>query len=78
MKSVGERIFISSFIFISIAFIAGVTSLFALLVGGIYYIGLILSLAIFLFLLFVLTIFEFFKQKREKKFFSLSHFWVLD
>ena len=74
MKSVGERIFISSFIFISIAFIAGMTSLFALLVSGIHYIGLILSLAIFLFLLFVLTIFEFFKTKKRKVVFFLIAF----
>lgn len=65
-KSVGERILLASFIFICMAFITGVAGIFIVLMGGFYYIGLLLAIAIFLFILFVLNLFEFFKTNKRK------------
>ena len=60
--------------FICIAFITGVAGIFIVLMGGIYYIGLILAIAIFLFLLFVLNLFEFFRTNKRKVVFFIIAF----
>jgi len=71
---VAERILLASFMFICIAFITGVAGIFIVLMGGIYYIGLILAIAIFLFLLFVLNLFEFFRTNKRKVVFFIIAF----
>ncbi|MDI7741333.1 substrate-binding domain-containing protein [Lysinibacillus fusiformis] len=73
-KSVAERILLASFMFICIAFITGMAGIFIVLMGGIYYIGLILAIAIFLFLLFVLNLFEFFRTNKRKVVFFIIAF----
>ena len=69
-----ERILLASFMFICIAFITGMAGIFIVLMGGIYYIGLILAIAIFLFLLFVLNLFEFFRTNKRKVVFFIIAF----
>ncbi len=73
-RSTIERIFLAVILLFFFVFGAGIAGFYTLIMGKIHYIGLILSLAIFLYLLCVLGSFEFFKTKKRKVVFSIIAF----
>ncbi|MFC7685049.1 substrate-binding domain-containing protein [Ureibacillus sp. GCM10028918] len=76
-KSVFDRIFMTSFLFICIAFVTGIAVLYCLLMGKIHYIGLLIVIAVILFLLFVFKIYQLLKNKKRKiVFFTIAIFAV--
>lgn len=75
--STPQKIFFVIFILIVIAFCTFGVLLFTLLLGGLYYIPLIITIALLLFLLFAFMIFQFFKTKKRKIGFALFSVIVL-
>ncbi|KGR74203.1 membrane protein [Ureibacillus sinduriensis BLB-1 = JCM 15800] len=62
-----------SFILICTAFVTGIAVLYALLIGKIHYIGLIITIGVLLFLLYIFKLFQLFKNKKARViFFSIA------
>lgn len=67
----------SIFIFIGITFFTGIAAMYTLIMGEIQYIGLILAVAILLFLTFIYNLFQLFKMKKGKVVFFTIAFIAL-
>lgn len=65
-KTVFEFVFKISFILVCMSFVTGVAVVYALLVGKIHYIGLIITIGVLLLLLYIFKLFQLFKNKQGK------------
>ncbi|MDN4493784.1 PstS family phosphate ABC transporter substrate-binding protein [Ureibacillus aquaedulcis] len=76
-ESVFERVFQIIFIFLCLAFVAGIAILYTLLIGKVHYIGLIVVIGLLLLILFAFMKFQLLKNKKGKAIFFAIAFLAL-